>query len=239
MITKTAPINFIMMFSPAASSLATRVGGGGGPFPEKYRYWYWASLPGGRSQPWLTWAAAGVFHLNVYDLVVLANTDFGIFASPSPSPGGRVTLNDVTVWCCDVELLRAMQLVYRHNYLADYSGCRPLALVRSRSAWMMLHCICTAHPIHSLSQIICIFYNLFFIKYFSILDFATTLHTELSWHHISTLNTTPVPPPVTPGCFVYLGWWWQHRANSAVPLWADTLYNTLSGQPCKENMRLC
>ena len=100
MITKTALIPFIMMFSPAASSLATRVGGGVGPFPEKYRYWYWASLPGGRSQPWLTCAAAaGVFHLNVYDLVVLANTDFWIFASPSP--GGRVTLNDVVTWRCD------------------------------------------------------------------------------------------------------------------------------------------
>ena len=165
----------IMMFSPAASSLATRVGGGVGSFPEKYRYWYWASLPGGRSQPWLTWAAAGVFHLNVYDLVVLANTDFWMFASPSPSPGGRVTLNDVTVWCCDVELLRAMQLVYRHNYLADYSGCRPLALVRPRSAWLMLHCICTAHPIHSVTNYIC---NLFSSNIFQswILHFATTLH---------------------------------------------------------------
>ena len=37
-ITTTAPIHFIMMFSPAASSLATRVGGGVGPFAEKYRY---------------------------------------------------------------------------------------------------------------------------------------------------------------------------------------------------------
>ena len=126
MNTKTAPIHFIMMFSPAASSLATRVGGGGGPFPEKYRYWYWASSPGGRSQPWLTCAAAGVFHLNVYDLVVLANTDFGIFASPSPSPGGRVALNDVMTWRDGVMLLDGV----------GAAPCHAIGLSSQLSGWL-------------------------------------------------------------------------------------------------------
>ena len=152
MITKTALIHFIMMFSPAASSLATRVGGGVGPFPEKYRYWYWASLPGGRSQPWLTCAAAaGVFHLNVYDLVVLANTDFWIFASPSP--GGRVTLNDVVTWRCDVVMWSCsvpcnwfiVTIIWLIIQDADrWPGPAP-------PGWCSTVSVdCTAHPIHSL-----------------------------------------------------------------------------------------